>query len=110
MDTGLDRAGLKPIGLIAPNWAPRPILQTLVQVDWEPGPTEIVPKWAPHLPRPTQGLAIFFVNFNYITFKHGMVIHIATSVTGAGNLIIDRQFYDTLRQDEWLAFFITLHV
>ena len=46
------RAGLKPIGLIAPNWAPRPILQTLVQVDWEPGSTEIVPKWAPHLLRP----------------------------------------------------------
>ena len=28
------------------SWAPRPILQTLVQVDWEPGPTEIVPNWA----------------------------------------------------------------
>ena len=37
------RAGLKPVGPIAPNWAPRPILQTLVQADWEPGPTEIVP-------------------------------------------------------------------
>ena len=24
------------------------ILQTLVQVHWEPGPTEIVPNWAPH--------------------------------------------------------------
>ena len=33
---------------IVPNWAPHPILQTLVQVDWEPGPTEIVPNWAPH--------------------------------------------------------------
>ena len=33
-------AGLKPI---APNWAPRPILHTLVQVDWEPGSTEIGP-------------------------------------------------------------------
>ena len=32
---------------IVPNWAPHPILQTLVQVDWEPGPTEIVPNWAP---------------------------------------------------------------
>ena len=41
------RADLIPIGPIAPNWAPRPILQTLVQVDWEPGPTEIVPNWAP---------------------------------------------------------------
>ena len=28
---------LKPIGPIAPNWAPRPILETLVQVDWGPG-------------------------------------------------------------------------
>ena len=46
------RAGLKPIGPIAPSWAPRPIQQTLVQVDWEPGPTEIVPNWAPHLLRP----------------------------------------------------------
>ena len=26
-------------------------VQTLVQVDWEPGPTEIVPNWAPHLIR-----------------------------------------------------------
>ena len=41
------RAGLKPIGPIALNWAQRPILQTLVQVDWEPGPTEIVPSWVP---------------------------------------------------------------
>ena len=41
-----DRASLKPI---APNWAPRPILQTLVQVDWEPWPTEIAPSWAPRL-------------------------------------------------------------
>ena len=46
------RAGLKPIGPIAPNWTPRPILQTLVQIDWEPGPTEIVPNLAPHLIRP----------------------------------------------------------
>ena len=46
------RAGLKPIGPIAPNWVPRLILQTLVQVDWEPGPTEIVSNWAPHLLRP----------------------------------------------------------
>ena len=37
------RAGLKPTGPIASIWAPRPILQTLVQVDWEAGPTEIVP-------------------------------------------------------------------
>ena len=43
------RAGLKPIRPIAPDWAPRLILQTLVQVDWEPGPTEIVPNWAPRL-------------------------------------------------------------
>ena len=35
-----------------PNWALRPILQTLVQVDWEPGPTEIVPNLAPHLLKP----------------------------------------------------------
>ena len=41
------RAGLKPIGPIAPNWAPCPVLQTLVQVDWGPGPTEIVPNWTP---------------------------------------------------------------
>ena len=41
------RAGLKPNGPIAPNWAPHPILQTLVQVDWEPGLTDIVPNWAP---------------------------------------------------------------
>ena len=27
-------------------------VQTLVQVDWEPGPTEIIPNWAPHLLRP----------------------------------------------------------
>ena len=46
------RAGLKPIGPIAPNWAPRPILQTLMPVHWELGPTEIVPNWAPHLLRP----------------------------------------------------------
>ena len=44
----IHRAGFKPI---APNWVPRPILQTLVQVNWEPGPTEIVPNWAPHLLR-----------------------------------------------------------
>ena len=48
----MTRAGLKPIGPIAPNWAPRPILQNLVQVDWEPGPPDIVPNWAPHLLRP----------------------------------------------------------
>ena len=29
-------AGLKIIGPIAPNWAPRSILQSLLQVDWEP--------------------------------------------------------------------------
>ena len=45
-------AGLKPIGPIAPSWAPRPILQTLVLVEWETGPTEIVPNWPPHLLRP----------------------------------------------------------
>ena len=43
---------LKPTGPIAPNWAPRPILQTLVQVDWEPETTEIVLNWVPHLLRP----------------------------------------------------------
>ena len=46
------RAGFKLIGPIAPSWAPRPILHTVVQVDWEPGPTEIVANWAPHLQRP----------------------------------------------------------
>ena len=46
------RAGLKPVGPIAPDWALGPILQTLVQVDWEPGQTEIVPNWALHLLRP----------------------------------------------------------
>ena len=30
-----------------PIGAPRPILQTLVQVDWEPGLTYIVPNWGP---------------------------------------------------------------
>ena len=45
------RVGLNPIGPIAPNWAPRPILQTTVQVDWEPGLTEIFPNWAPHILR-----------------------------------------------------------
>ena len=64
------KAGRKPIGPtgpIAPNWAPRLRrprssaiysrlvkyiqVQTLVQVDWEPGPTEIVPNWAPRLRR-----------------------------------------------------------
>ena len=45
------KAHLKPIGPIAPNWAPRIILQTLVQVDWDPGPTEIVPNLATHLLR-----------------------------------------------------------
>ena len=34
----IPRAGLKPIGPIAPNWVPHPILQTF-QVDWKPGPT-----------------------------------------------------------------------
>ena len=29
----ISRTGFKPIGPIAPNWAPRPIIQTLVQVD-----------------------------------------------------------------------------
>ena len=65
------RAGLKPIEPTAPNLGPAPKggpalecnllsprlvkyiqVQTLVQVDWEPGPTEIVPNWAPHLLRP----------------------------------------------------------
>ena len=46
---GCVRAGLKPVGPVAPNCAPWPILQTLVQVDWDSGPTEIVPNWAPHL-------------------------------------------------------------
>ena len=49
----IGRAGLKPIGPIAPNWAPHPILQTLVQVDWEPGLTEIVPNCTQHLPKST---------------------------------------------------------
>ena len=31
-------------------------VHTLVQVDWEPGPTEIVPKWAPILHRPALGV------------------------------------------------------
>ena len=39
----IPRAGLKPIGPITPSWAPRPILQTLVQVNWEPGPTQLGP-------------------------------------------------------------------
>ena len=56
-------AGLKPIGPIAPNWAPRPILQTLVQVDWEPGPTEIVPNWAPHLLKPVLAAAGFLYRY-----------------------------------------------
>ena len=55
------RAGLKPVGPVAPNWAPRLILQTLVQVDWEPGPTEIVPNWAPHLLRPVLMAGLYFV-------------------------------------------------
>ena len=50
--SAIGTAGLKPIGPIAPSWAPRPILQTLVQGDCEPGPTKIVPNWAPHLLRP----------------------------------------------------------
>ena len=45
-------SGLKLIRPIAPNWAPRPILQTLVQVDRETGPTENVTNWAPQLLRP----------------------------------------------------------
>ena len=49
---------IKPIGPIAPNWAPRPILHILVQVDWEPGPTEIVPNWAPHLLRPALSVCV----------------------------------------------------
>ena len=49
----IPRPGLNPIGPIAPSWAPRPRgpalecnllsacqVQTLVQVDWEPGSTE----------------------------------------------------------------------
>ena len=42
---------LKPIGPIAPNRAPRPILQILEQVDWESGPTEIVHSWGPAPPK-----------------------------------------------------------
>ena len=62
------RGVLKPIGPIAPNWAPQPILQTLVQVDWEPEATEIVPNWAPHLLRPAPTSLLFIllvVNFSY---------------------------------------------
>ena len=33
------RPALKPTGPIAPNWAPRAILQTLAQADWESWPT-----------------------------------------------------------------------
>ena len=54
------REGLNPIGPIVHKWAPRPILQTLVQVDWEPGPTEIVPNWAPHRLRPALSIIIRF--------------------------------------------------
>ena len=57
------RAGLKPIRPIASNWAPRPILQTLVQVDWEPGPTEIVPNWVPHPLRPALPSHIYICIF-----------------------------------------------
>ena len=52
------RAGLKPIGPVATNRAIHSILQTLLQVDWEPGSTVIVPNWAPHLLR----LALSFTN------------------------------------------------
>ena len=64
----MGRGGLKPIGPIAPNWALRPILQTLLQVDWEPGPTEIVPNWAAHLLRPalTMGFPAVYSNVFYI--------------------------------------------
>ena len=33
-------------------------VQTLVQVDWEPGPTEIVHKWAPQLLSPAPSLCM----------------------------------------------------
>ena len=44
------RAGLKPNGIIAPYWAPRPILQTLVQADRNcsrlgPAPPKTGPGW-----------------------------------------------------------------
>ena len=58
---GGGRAGLKPFGQIASNWIPRQSViysrlvkyiqvQTLVQVDWESGSTEIVPNWGPAPP------------------------------------------------------------
>ena len=59
------RACLRPNGPIVPNWAPRPILQIMVQFDWEPGPTEIVPNWAPRLLRPA--LAVVQTNTNRMT-------------------------------------------
>ena len=41
-----------------------PILHTLVQVDWEPGPTEIVPNWAPAPPKagPDNGVSWKLLN------------------------------------------------
>ena len=55
------RAGLKPNGPIAPNWAPRSILHNLVQVDWEPGPIEIVHIGATHLLRPALAGPVAYV-------------------------------------------------
>ena len=43
--------GLPPVPPPPPPLTPRPILQTLVQVDWEPGTTELVLNRAPHLLR-----------------------------------------------------------
>ena len=37
------------------NWAPHPNLQTLVQADWEPGATEIVPSRGPTPPKADPG-------------------------------------------------------
>ena len=56
------RPALSQSGPIASKWAPRSILETLVLVDWEPGPTVIVPNWAPHLPKTGPGRQTKFIN------------------------------------------------
>ena len=61
------RPGITPIGPVAPNWAPRPFLHTMVQVDWEPGPIESVPNWASHLFR--SALYIYFFSLNILAFS-----------------------------------------
>ena len=42
-----------------------------MQVDWEPGPTEIVPNWAPHLPR--SALAQLKEELD-VVFNHNMAV------------------------------------